>query len=266
MPLKFRGYLTVTLVGLVLILLDVIQRTVVAGLVNVLPTRRHAILGAWQRWIARLMIGLTRVAGGAEVGSLPSIPGHSGVLVLMNHQSLLDIPIMVASFDDLYPRIVTRARYSRGKPLISHMLRLYQYPLVDPGATVRGGLDHLERAVATSDVPIGLFPEGTRTRDGEIGRFKRLGIGKILRARRWEVYLLVADGLWRAATLEDFLTSVSAIEARTRLVGPFLSPDPGLSDSGRGIDLFVEEMRDRMVAALEEMRGGAEPRPGGGQA
>lgn len=247
--MKFRGYLTVGAAGTVLLLGDVFQRTVVAGAVALFPSRRHAILARWQRLLAHVMLGLVHRIGGASFGELPRIPAGPGVLVLMNHQSLLDIPLVVASLDHLYPKIVTRARYARGKPLISHMVRLYQYPTVEPGATVRGHLESIEHAARHSEVPMVIYPEGTRTRDGSIGGWKRTGLRRMLQARRWTVYVLVADGFWRAARLSDFLEHVSSVEGRVRMAGPFHSPEPG-----EAVDAFIAEMRERMVALLADVR------------
>ena len=170
----------------------------------------------------------------------------------MNHQSLLDVPLVVVALRPHHPCIVTRARYARGKPLISHMVRLYQYPVVEPGATGRRGLQRIAEAARESPGPLVIFPEGTRTRDGEIGRWKAGGLRTVLRVRRWTVYLLVADGYWRTARLTDFLQSVSAIEGRAVLLGPFESPEPRTDP-----DAFIEEMREQMRIALAGLRSGA---------
>lgn len=247
--MKLRGYLTLGCVGLVLLTADLIQRTIVSLAVKVLPSKRGMILGRWQKLMAHSMIFIVRRVGGGKVEEPPSIPGRPGVLILMNHQSLLDIPLVVASVDDLYPRIVTRARYASGKPLISHMVRLYQYPLVDPRATTRKHLRGLAEAAAENTTPVVIFPEGTRSRDGEIRPWKRKGLEQLLAARSWEVYLLVADGFWQTATLDKFLTSVSSVEGRVTKLGPFVSPEPG-----EPLDTFIDDMRDKMLAGLASLR------------
>lgn len=247
--MKLRGYLTLGCVGLFLVVADLIQRTVITPAVKVLASRRDGILGGWQRFMAHAMLGFVRRVGGGRVEDPPPIPGRPGVLVLMNHQSLLDIPLVVAAFDDLYPRIVTRARYASGKPLISHMVRLYQYPVVDPRATTRKHLKGLEEAAAESTTPVVIYPEGTRSRDGEIGPWRPRGLERMLAVRSWEVYLLVADGLWQAGKLEDFLTSVSEIRGRLIRLGPFRSPEPG-----EPLDPFIDEMRTRMEEGLVSLR------------
>ena len=247
--MKLRGYLTLGCVGLFLVVADVVQRTVITLSVKALPLKRDRILGRWQQFMAHAMLGFVRRVGGGDVEDPPPIPGRPGVLVLMNHQSLLDIPLVVASLDDLYPRIVTRARYASGKPLISHMVRLYQYPVVDPSATTRKHLKRLEEAAAEGHTPLVLYPEGTRSRDGEIGTWRPRGLERILRVRSWEVYMLVADGLWKTAKLEDFLTSVSEIRGRVTRLGPFRSPEPG-----EPVEPFIDEMKECMEEGLASLR------------
>lgn len=249
--MKLRGYLTLGCVGLFLLAADLVQRTVITLSVKVLPSKRDRILGRWQQFMAHAMLGFVRRVGGGEVEDPPSIPGRPGVLVLMNHQSLLDIPLVVAAFDDLYPKIVTRARYASGKPLISHMVRLYQYPVVDPRATTKKHLRGLEETAAESTTPMVIYPEGTRSRDGQIGAWRPRGLQRMLAIRSWDVYLLVADGLWRAATLPDFLTSVSEIRGRVLRLGPFRSPGPG-----EPVEPFIDEMRARMEEGLASLRAG----------
>ena len=97
------------------------------------------------------------------------------MLVLMNHQSVLDIPLVGAALP-IHLRIVTRGRYASGKPIISHMVRLYQYPVVEPTATVPGRLRSIGEATQDSPVPIVFYPEGTRTRDGRLGSWREGGL------------------------------------------------------------------------------------------
>jgi 1-acyl-sn-glycerol-3-phosphate acyltransferase len=247
--LKLRGYLTPVLASAGLFLLDPVQRTVIAGLARLLPSKRIAILTWWERFLAHWMVISARL-GGARIPPPPTIPGHQGVLVLMNHQSLLDIPLVVLALKPHHPRIVTRDRYARGKPLISHMVRLYQYPTVSGGATGRDELKQLRQAARESPVPLVIYPEGHRSADGEIGSWQEGGLRMILGARQWTVYLLVADGYWRSARLKDLGRSVTEIDGRAVALGPFQSPDKG-GDMGA----FIAEMRRQMRVALAGLRG-----------
>jgi len=254
--LKIRGHVALLLVLAGLLVLDPVQRVLVAYARLRAPAARRRILTSWQRWLAHFVLGSFRVVGGARFPELPRVPGDAGTLVLMNHQSVLDIPLVVASLTGSYPRIITRRRYARWIPLISHMVRVYQYPIVDPGANTaiaRAQLRALDEAARTSDVPLALFPEGTRTKDGRIGRFRTTGLRRILRARPWTVYVIVGDGYWRHAKLRHFVRGMRDIRGRITLEGPFEWSDPEADPTP-----FIEEMRALMQEKLAALR-----RPGG---
>ena len=93
--MKLRGFLTVATIGGFLLLADVVQRLVVVPLVWVAPVRKDRVLAVWLRGLATAMISGIRFIGGGKFEPFPTIPFAPGVLVLMNHQSLLDIPIVV---------------------------------------------------------------------------------------------------------------------------------------------------------------------------
>ena len=249
---KLRGYLALTVVCLALLVADPVQRLVIAPWVRLFPSRRIAVLGRWQHFLAHVVLGSVSRIGGARVPTMPEVPGGADTLILMNHQSLLDIPLVVSSVKDSYPRIVTRKRYLRWIPLISHMTRLYQYPVVDPTAktgSLRRMFKEMRQVARTTDVPLAIFPEGTRTRDGEIGRFKTSGLGMFLDQRAWTVYILVIDGFWERAKLKDFLRGMSGIRGSGELLGPFTWPG-GDADP----HAFIREMRSHMIGRLAEMR------------
>ena len=247
--LNLRGVLTLASLSVALFACDLIQRVLIAPMARLLPGSRDALLTEWQRFTAHVVIFFLRHMGGVRFARLPEIPATAGVLVLMNHQSLLDIPLVVASMHGVYPRILTRTRYARGVPLISHMTRLYRYPLVDSRATLRGELKRLRKEAAASAHPLVVYPEGTRSRTGRIGPFKTLGLATILAARRWSVYVVVADGLWKWARFKDFFGNLSLMRTRVECQGPFDSPSPDAD-----LAPFIMEMRSVMTGKLDEMR------------
>ncbi len=247
--MKLRGFLTVATIGVVLALSDVVQRLVIAPLVWAAPARKHRVLAAWQRWMARAMIGVICRVGGGKFESFPTIPSAPGVLVLMNHQSLLDIPIVVRSFENGYPRIVTRKRYTRGVPVVSKMIKLYDYPVVDPKNPMRRQLDVLRSVARNPRVPIVVYPEGTRSRDGALLPFRRGAVDTLLRHRQWSVYLLTSDGTLPCGRLKDMLCGVASVHCRVSVSGPFDTP----SDA-KEIPAWLEEMEGRMRNSLVELR------------
>ena len=249
--MKLRGFLTVATIGVFLLLADVVQRLVIVPLAWVAPARKNRMLASWQRWMAAAMIGGVRLIGGGRFEPFPTIPSDPGVLVLMNHQSLLDIPIIVRCFESGYPRIVTRKRYARWIPVVSRMIKLYEYPVVDPGGGTKVQLEMLRSVARDPRVPLVVYPEGTRSRDGELLPFRRGAVDTLLRYRQWKVYLLTSDGTLPCGRLKDMLRGVDSVHCRLNISGPFDTPsDP------HEISSWLEDMEGRMRNGLAELRVG----------
>ena len=263
--MRIRGYAALSLAAVLFLVSDLLQRIVVYPVTWILPTRRAAILGTWQRYLCRTLFVILKVIGGADIPRPGRVPGGPGVLILMNHQSLLDIPMVIASVDGTFLRIVTRQRYAKWIPIISHTIRTLEYPVVNPGAkagTTRRYLERLGEVARTGDAPLVLFPEGTRTRNGKILRFQTSAFERILEARDWMVYVLVSDGYWRHAKLSHFVGGMHEIEGHLSVLGPFEWNDPE-ADPGD----FIERMRNLMVEELARIRGAEADRvPEPGQA
>ena len=138
----------------------------------------------------------------------------------MNHQSLLDIPTAVLMAEPYVPRFVARARYARWVPAVSLSMRLLGCPIVEP-ENRKASLRALREAAR--DQPHGLlvFPEGHRTRDGEIQAFHTAGLEIMLRERPLPGVRVVTDGFWKGRRFVDFLFNIDRIDGRTEVLGPF---------------------------------------------
>jgi 1-acyl-sn-glycerol-3-phosphate acyltransferase len=145
--------------------------TVVLGTLSILSSfvdRRgdigHRCARAWS-WLILKTTGVRVVTAGTERLD----PARSYVLAA-NHQSIYDIPILFACLP-LQLRIVAKA--SLGSfPFLGWHLQRTGHLLVDrqnPGPDI---VQKMRRLVSESHSLI-VFPEGTRSRDGTVGRFKK---------------------------------------------------------------------------------------------
>ncbi len=145
--------------------------TIVLGTVSILSSLfdrsgdvGHRCARAWSRLILKTTGVRVEVSGAGRLD-----PGRSYVLA-SNHQSIYDIPILFASLP-LQVRIVSKD--SLGSfPFLGWHLRRTGHLLVDrknPGPDI---IQKMKRLVSESHSLI-VFPEGTRSVDGRVGRFKK---------------------------------------------------------------------------------------------
>ncbi len=248
---RLRSALGVAAVLAFMLLGACYQRFVLWPLALLVPARRLAWSSAFMRGMSRGIFGLLRLGGARFERGSARVDTSGPCLVLMNHQSLLDINALIRVCHSWAPAFVPRARYARGIPAVSLCLRLRDCPLIDPGPGREGrrAAVAIARAAAREGHGLVIFPEGHRTRTGEIGPFKAAGTEAALRARRLPVYLVVTDGFWRARRLNDFVFHAGTLRGRTEVLGPFEPP----ADKAE-LTAFVEHLRDTMVAHLAAMR------------
>ena len=223
------------------------QRLIVYPAVYLRPEWRSAWTSRYFRGMSHGILFWVRM-GGATLRRTGTIGTTSPVLVLMNHQSLLDIPTAGLLSWPFVPWFVTRKRYHYGVPAVSPCLRLMGCPVIDP-LDRRGSLRAMKEAARVLEHGMLIFAEGHRTRDGEIQPFQTAGVLTVLRARRLPVYLIVTDGFWAARRLVDFVFGTGKIRGETEVLGRFEPPaDP------EGLPAFVEGLRETMIAHLAHMR------------
>jgi 1-acyl-sn-glycerol-3-phosphate acyltransferase len=211
-------------------------------------SRRRILAEAFIKTMASGILACLRL-GGASFRLSGRIPTEEPVLVVGNHQSLLDIVSIAAMSSPNTPAPVARRRYARFVPIVSPALRLVGSPIVDPRRDAKGAIETLSRAALEPHHGILIFPEGHRTRDGEIRPFRPAGLTALLEARRLPVYLVVTDGLWASRRLVELVLSVHRIRGEHEVLGPFESPE-----SHSELPDFIDQLRTKMVERLEDMR------------
>jgi 1-acyl-sn-glycerol-3-phosphate acyltransferase len=232
-----------------LVLGDVWERLVVWTAVRLRPARRDGIVSWYMKGMSRGILGIIRAAGG-RVQRTGVIPTAEPCYVVMNHQSLLDIPTAVLMMRPYVARFIARERYGRFVPAVSLCMRLLGCPVIDP-ENRKGSLRALRDAARVQPHGILVFPEGHRTRDGQIQPFHTAGIEIMLRERPLPVYVVVTDGFWTCRRFVDFLFNIDRIHGRTEALGPFAPPADG------ELGPFLEGIRQEMMERLRRMRGGA---------
>jgi 1-acyl-sn-glycerol-3-phosphate acyltransferase len=243
-----RSLLSVLLVGLLFVLGSIVLRLAVLPGSWLFPGQRFRLVSLFMKAMSRGILALLTL-GGARFRRAGAVPTAQPVLLVANHQSLVDILQVSLLSQPRVPAFVARARYARLVPLVSASIRLLGSPVIDPRRDARGAVETI-RSVARR-LPHGLliFPEGHRSTDGAIRPFRTSGIEAVLAERRLPVYLVLNDGSWRARRFVDLLFRVHLIDATTEVVGPIEPPEAAAE-----LPAFVDGLRRNLVARLAARR------------
>jgi 1-acyl-sn-glycerol-3-phosphate acyltransferase len=215
------------------------------------PRRRRALASAFMRLMSR---GILRsvILGGARLERSGTLPTDAPGLIVMNHQSLLDICSLTLMSTPQAPAFVTRSRYGRGIPVISPCVRMIGSPIIDPKRDPKAAVELMRGMSASLQNGVVLFPEGHRSKDGALRVFRTNGAEALLHAQPTPLWLAVTDGFWRSPRLLDFVFNMHLIRGRTEVLGRLEAPPPEAD-----VKALMEDVRERIAARLEALR--AEP-------
>jgi 1-acyl-sn-glycerol-3-phosphate acyltransferase len=130
----------------------------------------------------------------------PGLRTREPYVVLANHQSMFDIPILARLLFWSFPKFVSKRELARGLPSVSYHLRVSGHALIDRGDRQQAleAIRALGRRASAWRVSAVIFPEGTRSRDGRIGPFKPAGALELIEtAHDLPVLPVAIDGSWR---------------------------------------------------------------------
>lgn len=154
-----------------------------------------------------------------KVVGAKNIPRHGGAVIVANHCSYLDPPVMCAVSGSRIVRFMAR------DTLFSSSFAKWYFNGVRVIALdrTRGDLGALKRAIATlkEGQVIGLFPEGTRSTDGQMREAKG-GIGFLIAKGDVPVVPLYITGTFQAFPKGSSKFKPSRITAR---VGKPIAPE-----------------------------------------
>ena len=195
--------------------------------------------GRFAHWCARTWSRLILVTTGVEVevSGLEHLQRDRPYVFVANHQSIYDIPII---FWSLPYQIRIIAKESLGRfPFLGWHLRRTGHMLVDRRRPDRAAIFGRASKLMQQGLSLIVFPEGTRSVNGEVGRFKS-GIYHLSRLRPdVELIPVYLENLNRILPKGEFLP----VPMLSRVVfGPPVSTSP---DEGK--DEFLARARQALV-------------------
>lgn len=164
-----------------------------------------------------------------------NLPREGGVVLAINHQSFLDIPL-VAMASNRHICFVARNTLSESR-FMDFILRACGSVLVKRGSSDRRALRDMVEHLRQGDA-LAVFPEGTRTQDGRVGDFAK---GALHVARIAKVPILPVG-------------IRGAYDALPR-TGSFPLPKRVALRFGQAVDSAAPDAQERVEQAVREMVG-----------
>ncbi|MCI1208716.1 MAG: 1-acyl-sn-glycerol-3-phosphate acyltransferase [Treponema sp.] len=176
-------------------------------------------------------------------------------LLLSNHQSLLDIPAYMNFMRNVDLRFVAKDELSRHVPVVSEMLRAHQHCMIPRRGSASAAMKIIEefgrRVLAKNEIPV-LFPEGTRSKDGSLGKFYAAGFRRLSETVHLPVAVCALDGGYRINNLGKIMTRMKNGTYYIKVLKIFPAPD------GKAAQMAVlNEAHDLIQQQLEEWRAGS---------
>ncbi len=143
---------------------------------NVLGYKAHKISVIWlQFWLMRS----TNLLGTRYSFENPyTIDADQPVIIVANHQSLYDIPPILWYFRKHHPKFISKKELGKGIPSVSYNLRHGGSVLIDRKDPVQSikAIEDFSKRVQQNNWAAVIFPEGTRSRNGQPKPFKTKGL------------------------------------------------------------------------------------------
>ena len=167
-------------------------------------------------------------------------------IIVSNHQSTFDIPPIIWAFRKYHPKFVSKIELGKGIPSISYNLRHGGSALIDRtnGRQSIVEIMKLGKHIEQEKYCASIFPEGTRSKTGDVGKFQHAGIASLLRAAPSSFIVpFVVDGNSRLMSSGGYFPLLFGMRL-TYSVLPFIEP------AGRDLKELTEEIELKIKKEL----------------
>jgi len=182
----------------------------------------------------------------------PAVERGASYLILSNHQSMFDIVLLGSVLYSNFPKYVSKRSLGKWIPSVSFNLRHGGHVLIDrgDGANAVEAIRELGRRVHAGGCSAMIFPEGTRGRTGELGKFKPAGsLALFEEAPDTPIVPVAIDESWRVLRYNYFPVPFG-VRVRVHVGAPIARrPDEDRM-------ALLARVHDEIEATLERWRGG----------
>ena len=207
--------------------------------------KKRVVVHKLSKWITDVIFGLP-IFMKREVIGLENIDPHKAYVMVLNHNSMVDI-LSIYNLPLVFKWVSKREVYRI--PLVGRLLFMHGDIVINRSSPKEAmqfvhtqGLKWLKKGASVS-----IFPEGTRSKDGEIHNFKA---GAFILAKEAGVPILpvVLDGTTSMTRKGPWMNW------RNRVTIKVLPPVSAEEVAERSIKEVMADVHDSMVNALAEVR------------
>lgn len=195
-------------------------------------------------WSTKLLrhIGVTLTVEGCENLPDPAQP----VMFVSNHQSYMDIPVLLSGLD--FPRPLLAKKQLGGIPMFSKWMKLLGCLFVERD-DVRSSMDALREgeALLKNGQSLIVCPEGTRSKSDQMGEFKSGAVRMAYKAGV-PVVPIAIDGTWR-------ILEGSGYRLKKCNVRMIILPQVSTSDLSRTQQRELASTLEATIRAAKDNRG-----------
>ena len=222
----------------------IVLYTLVAGIpcfiITIFQPRGEANYWFIRKW-ATLVLWTCGVK--LKVTGLENIPADGPFVLMSTHNSHFDIPILMKTVPRQFRIVAKKILFKI--PLFGWIMSAAGYVSVDRGDKNQAfaSLDKAAESVI-SGMPLLIFPEGTRSHDGKLGRFKKGGFVLTTKAKS-PVVPVIVDGTF------DVLPKTTVRVKRGSVKVTFLKPIDTGSYTYETKEELMEHVRVAMIGQPE---------------
>ena len=193
------------------------------------------------------------VKGWLLTGSIPKarvqtpLDTNQSYIFIANHQSMFDIPGIIWYWRKHTPLFVAKKELAKGIPSISYNLRVGKAALIDrkDGKSAILEIAKLGKYICENTFSAAIFPEGTRSKTGQLKDFQAGGVATLL--KRCPQALVLPLAIKNTAKFNP--KGLFPLRAFTPLYFTSLTP---IDPKGKTVDEVVSLAREQILSELNK--------------
>ena len=175
-------------------------------------------------------------------------------IAVTNHQSLMDIPVVIHSIPNHDLKFVAKKSLSKNIPLISQCIRIGKHARISRHggfATTKKELDIMAKLSKSDGICPLIFPEGTRSKTGKLGKFHNAAIRYLCKVTDLPIVSIAIDGGYILSRLHNFFNITTKKFYKIKL----LSVHKNSKDKAE-IQNIMENIKSEIDLQLQTWRSG----------